>query len=206
MCHGAKILVLNYLNYLGNPLFFLSTRLKSSFSSSNTDCNASGTCTDIHSNKGDDMSLAVVCIDPSSMRSGGSILGDKTRMEQLSRHNRAFVRPSPNRGTLGGIASYTNDVVAICQLAGYPLVIVETVGLGQSEVDIDNTVDMSILLLAPGGGDSLQGVKKVMQLVRNCSFTKKKLITFILFTCHFSFSESIKCETKNNRALSKLPT
>ncbi len=105
--------------------------------------------------------LAIVCIDPSSMRSGGSILGDKTRMEQLSRHNHAFVRPSPNRGTLGGIGSYTNDVVALCQLADYPLVIVETVGLGQSEVDIDNTVDMSILLLAPGGGDSLQGVKKV---------------------------------------------
>jgi putative protein kinase ArgK-like GTPase of G3E family len=105
--------------------------------------------------------LAIVCIDPSSMRSGGSILGDKTRMEQLSRHNHAFVRPSPNRGTLGGIGSYTNDVVALCQLADYPLVIVETVGLGQSEVDIDNTVDMSILLLSPGGGDTLQGVKKV---------------------------------------------
>lgn len=105
--------------------------------------------------------LAIVCIDPSSMRSGGSILGDKTRMEQLSRHDRAFVRPSPNRGTLGGIGSYTNDVVALCQLADYPLVIVESVGLGQSEVDIDNTVDMSILLLSPGGGDTLQGVKKV---------------------------------------------
>lgn len=148
------------LHILGKDADGNNTRLERSSSRPNTGCNASGTCTDIHRNNGDDMSLAVVCIDPSSMRSGGSILGDKTRMEQLSRHSRAFVRPSPNRGTLGGIASYTNDVVAICQLAGYPLVIVETVGLGQSEVDIDNTVDMSILLLAPGGGDSLQGVKK----------------------------------------------
>lgn len=104
--------------------------------------------------------LAVVCIDPSSTLTGGSILGDKTRMTELSRHGRAFVRPSPSRGTLGGLAIYTNDCVTLCQAAGYDLVLVETVGLGQSEVEICEGVDMLLLLVPPGGGDELQGVKK----------------------------------------------
>mmetsp|Transcript_27573 Transcript_27573/g.81108 ORF Transcript_27573/g.81108 Transcript_27573/m.81108 type:complete len:226 (+) Transcript_27573:1036-1713(+) len=81
-------------------------------------------------------------------------------MMELSRHDRAFVRPSPSRGTLGGVSAYTNDVVSLCQAAGYELVIVETVGLGQSEVEITEGVDMLILIVSPGGGDELQGVKK----------------------------------------------
>ena len=104
--------------------------------------------------------LAVVCIDPSSTLSGGSILGDKTRMAHLSRHSRAFVRPSPSRGALGGISAYTDDVVSLCQFCGYDLVVVETVGLGQAEVEISEGVDMLILIVPPGGGDELQGIKK----------------------------------------------
>ena len=83
-------------------------------------------------------------------------VGDKTRMMDLSRHPRAFVRPSPSKGILGGLSSYTNDVVTLCEAAGYDLVLVETVGLGQSEIDISQTVDMLILMVSPGGGDSLQ--------------------------------------------------
>lgn len=104
--------------------------------------------------------ISVVCVDPSSAVTGGSILGDKTRMIELSRHERAYVRPSPTRGVLGGLAAYTSDVVSLCQSAGYELVIVETVGLGQSEVEIAESVDMLVLIVPPGGGDELQGVKK----------------------------------------------
>ena len=104
--------------------------------------------------------VAVICVDPSSHRSGGSILGDKTRMESLSRNPRVFVRPSPTRLTLGGLGSYTNDVVGLCCTAGYPICIVETVGVGQSEIAVDQVVDMLILVVPPGGGDELQGVKK----------------------------------------------
>ena len=111
--------------------------------------------------------LAVVCIDPSSSISGGSILGDKTRMTELSRHPRAFVRPSANSGVVGGLAAYTDDVVSTCHAAGYPLVLVETVGLGQSEIEVAQSVDMLILLLPPGGGDELQGVKKGIMEVAN---------------------------------------
>lgn len=104
--------------------------------------------------------MAVVCIDPSSTQTGGSILGDKTRMMELSRHPHAFVRPSPSKGVLGGLSSYSNDVVSLCEAAGYNFIIVETVGLGQSEVDISQVVDMTILVVSPAGGDGLQGVKK----------------------------------------------
>ena len=104
--------------------------------------------------------LAVVCVDPSSSVSGGSILGDKTRMTQLSRHERAYIRPSANSGVVGGLAAYTDDVVTCCHAAGYSLVLVETVGLGQSEIEVAQSVDMVLLLLPPGGGDDLQGVKK----------------------------------------------
>jgi LAO/AO transport system kinase len=104
--------------------------------------------------------LAVVCIDPSSSISGGSILGDKTRMTELSRHDRSFVRPSATSGVVGGLSAYTDDVVSTCLAAGYPLTLVETVGLGQSEIEVAQSVDMLLLLLPPGGGDELQGVKK----------------------------------------------
>lgn len=104
--------------------------------------------------------VAVIAVDPSSSRSGGSILGDKTRMYELSKDPRAFVRACPTSGVLGGVARYTNDVVLLCQAAAFDVVFIETVGLGQSEIMIDQTSDMLLLLVPPGGGDELQGVKK----------------------------------------------
>lgn len=104
--------------------------------------------------------LAVVCVDPSSTVSGGSILGDKTRMDWLSRQPAAYVRPAPAAGSLGGLATHTDDVISCCQAAGYSLVILETVGLGQSEVEVLQSVDMLILMVPPAGGDQLQAFKK----------------------------------------------
>jgi LAO/AO transport system kinase len=117
--------------------------------------------------------LAVVCIDPSSTVTGGSILGDKTRMYNLARHERAYVRPSSNGGTFGGLSAYTHDVVSLCQAADYELVLVESVGLGQSEVEIAESVDMLILLVPPGGGDELQGVKKGIMEVADMLIVNK---------------------------------
>ncbi|KAL7548289.1 hypothetical protein ACHAWF_011581 [Thalassiosira exigua] len=104
--------------------------------------------------------LAVLCIDPSSHVTGGSILGDKTRMSNLSHHPRGYVRPSPSSGTLGGLGSYTYDAASLCELAGYQMTIIETVGVGQSEVELAECCDLFLLLLAPEGGDELQGSKK----------------------------------------------
>eukprot|EP00535_Pseudo-nitzschia_heimii_P011356 CAMPEP_0197194998 /NCGR_PEP_ID=MMETSP1423-20130617/30272_1 /TAXON_ID=476441 /ORGANISM="Pseudo-nitzschia heimii, Strain UNC1101" /LENGTH=334 /DNA_ID=CAMNT_0042648525 /DNA_START=588 /DNA_END=1592 /DNA_ORIENTATION=- len=115
-----------------------------------------------------ELKLGVVCIDPSSNISGGSILGDKTRMRQLSRQvDRVLVRPSCNSGVMGGLAAYTNDVVSLLGCAGYPIVLLETVGLGQSEIEVAHSVDVLVLLVAPGGGDELQGVKKGIVEVAN---------------------------------------
>ena len=110
--------------------------------------------------------LSVLSIDPSSSYSGGSILGDKTRMPTLSNHRRAFVRPSPSGSNLGGVAAYTSDVVQLCSSAGYGCCLVETVGVGQSEVEVDKCVDMMLLLVPPAGGDDLQGSKKGIVEVR----------------------------------------
>ena len=104
--------------------------------------------------------LAVLAIDPSSIRTGGSILGDKTRMATLAHHPDAYIRPSPTRGALGGVAAATDEAALLCEEAGFNVVIVETVGVGQSEVDVDDLTDMLVLLVAPAGGDELQGVKK----------------------------------------------
>jgi LAO/AO transport system kinase len=104
--------------------------------------------------------VAVLTVDPSSVRSGGSILGDKTRMEQLSRQPEAFIRPSPSGGTLGGVARRTREALLVCEAAGFDVVLVETVGVGQSEVAVAGMVDLFLLLLAPGAGDELQGVKR----------------------------------------------
>ena len=104
--------------------------------------------------------VAVLAVDPSSVRSGGSILGDKTRMEQLSRRPEAFIRPSPSGGTLGGVARRTREALLVCEAAGFDVVLVETVGVGQSEVAVAGLVDLFVLLLAPGAGDELQGVKR----------------------------------------------
>eukprot|EP00937_MAST-01D_sp_MAST-1D-sp2_P004439 g4439.t1 len=109
--------------------------------------------------------LAVVAVDPSSTLTGGSILGDKTRMADLSRNPCAYVRPCPSRCALGGVAQHTNEVVLLMEAAGFDIVLVESVGLGQSEVQIDDTVDMLLLLTPPAAGDELQGVKKgIMEL------------------------------------------
>jgi LAO/AO transport system kinase len=106
------------------------------------------------------MRPAVLAVDPSSPRSGGSILGDKTRMEELSRDPRAFIRPSPSGCTLGGVARRTREAMLICEAAGFDVIVVETVGVGQSETAVADMVDMFLLLLVPGGGDELQGIKK----------------------------------------------
>jgi LAO/AO transport system kinase len=104
--------------------------------------------------------VAVLAVDPSSTRSGGSILGDKTRMETLSRDRAAFIRPSPSSGTLGGVARRTREAMLLCEAAGFDVVIVETVGVGQSEIAVADMVDTFLLLIAPGGGDELQGIKR----------------------------------------------
>lgn len=104
--------------------------------------------------------VAVLAVDPSSARSGGSILGDKTRMPLLSRDPNAFVRPSPSRSALGGIARRTREAVAVCEGAGFDVVLVETVGVGQSETLVAGVSDVFLLLLTPAGGDELQGVKR----------------------------------------------
>ncbi|MGC6489371.1 MAG: methylmalonyl Co-A mutase-associated GTPase MeaB, partial [Planctomycetota bacterium] len=109
--------------------------------------------------------VAVLAVDPSSTVSGGSILGDKTRMEQLSRHPRAFIRPSPGGATLGGVASRTQEAMLVCEAAGHDVVLVETIGTGQSEVAVHDMVDFFLLLLSPAAGDELQGIKRgVMEL------------------------------------------
>ncbi len=104
--------------------------------------------------------VAVLAVDPSSARSGGSILGDKTRMERLSRDPAAFIRPSPASRQLGGVARRTREAVAICEAAGFDIVLIETVGVGQSETQVARMSDVFVLLLAPAGGDELQGVKR----------------------------------------------
>lgn len=104
--------------------------------------------------------VAVLAIDPSSSLSGGSILGDKTRMNELSRMDEAFVRPSPAGQTLGGIAARTREAISLCEAAGYDIILIETVGVGQSEVKASQMVDLFLLMILPGSGDELQGIKR----------------------------------------------
>jgi LAO/AO transport system kinase len=104
--------------------------------------------------------VAVLAVDPSSVRSGGSILGDKTRMPRLAADENAFIRPSPSAGTLGGVASRTRETMLLCEAAGYDVVIVETVGAGQSEIAVAEMTDTFLVLMLPGAGDELQGIKK----------------------------------------------
>ena len=106
------------------------------------------------------MRVAVLAVDPSSTRSGGSILGDKTRMDRLSRVPEAFIRPSPSQTHLGGVARRSREAVAVCEAAGFDVVLIETVGVGQSETMVAQMADLFVLLLAPAGGDELQGVKR----------------------------------------------
>jgi LAO/AO transport system kinase len=107
-----------------------------------------------------DRSLAVLAIDPSSSRSKGSILGDKTRMGTLANHERAFIRPSPTAGSLGGVARKTRETILLCEAAGYDTIFIETVGVGQSETAVHSMVDFFLLLMLAGAGDELQGIKR----------------------------------------------
>ena len=117
--------------------------------------------------------VAVLAVDPSSPISGGSVLGDKTRMERLSRHERAFVRPSPGGEARGGVAAATREAILLCEAAGYDVVFVETIGVGQSETALASMVDDFILLALVGAGDELQGIKRgVLELVDAVVFTK----------------------------------
>ena len=104
--------------------------------------------------------VAVLAVDPSSQLTGGSIMGDKTRMNELAQHPHAFIRPSPSSGILGGVARKTRETMLICEAAGYDVVIVETVGVGQSETMVASMVDLFLLLMLPNAGDELQGIKK----------------------------------------------
>ncbi len=104
--------------------------------------------------------VAVLAVDPSSTQSGGSILGDKTRMELLSREQGAFIRPTPSRGSLGGVSARTREAITLCEAAGYDVILVETVGVGQSEADVARLTDFVFLLVLSGAGDDLQGIKR----------------------------------------------
>eukprot|EP01120_Amphizonella_sp_Union-15-10_P016900 TRINITY_DN9175_c0_g1_i2.p1 TRINITY_DN9175_c0_g1~~TRINITY_DN9175_c0_g1_i2.p1 ORF type:complete len:377 (-),score=81.81 TRINITY_DN9175_c0_g1_i2:23-1153(-) len=117
--------------------------------------------------------LAVLAVDPSSNRTGGSILADKTRMYHLSKDDRVYVRPSPSRGTLGGVTKTTNEAILLCEEAGFDIILIETVGVGQSEIAVSDMVDMFVLLVPPAGGDELQGIKKgIVELVDMIIVTK----------------------------------
>jgi LAO/AO transport system kinase len=106
------------------------------------------------------LKVAVLAIDPTSGLTGGSILGDKTRMQHLASDKRAFIRPSPSGDSLGGIASKTREAMLLCEAAGFDVIIIETVGVGQSEVTVSKVVDFFLLLMQPGAGDDLQGIKR----------------------------------------------
>ena len=113
-----------------------------------------------HSVLESDERLAILAIDPSSSISGGSILGDKTRMESLSRNENTFIRPSPSGGNLGGVHRSTRESVSILEAAGYSVILIETVGVGQAETEVFEMTDVFLVLLSPGGGDELQGIKR----------------------------------------------
>ena len=117
--------------------------------------------------------VAVLAVDPSSSKSGGSIMGDKTRMERLSLEEQAFIRPSPSGGTLGGVARRTRETIVVCEAAGFDVIIVETVGVGQSETTVASMVDFFLVLMLAGAGDELQGIKKgVLELADAIAINK----------------------------------
>ena len=122
---------------------------------------------------GHDLKVAVLAVDPSSARSGGSILGDKTRMERLSREPNAFIRPSPSQSQLGGVARRTREAIDLCEAAGFDVIVIETVGVGQSETMVAQMADLFLLLLAPAGGDELQGVKRGIMEVADILLVNK---------------------------------
>lgn len=117
--------------------------------------------------------VAVLTVDPSSQRTGGSILGDKTRMQELARDPRAFIRSSPSGHTLGGVTAHTRETILLCEASGFEIIIIETVGTGQSEIAIKSMVDFFLLLMQPGSGDELQGIKKgIVEMADAIAITK----------------------------------
>jgi LAO/AO transport system kinase len=119
------------------------------------------------------ISVAVLTIDPSSKINGGSILGDKTRMEELSRESNVFIRPSPSKGELGGVAEHSYESILLCEKAGFDVILIETVGVGQSETHVKHVVDFFLLLILAGAGDELQGIKRgIMELADGIAITK----------------------------------
>lgn len=117
--------------------------------------------------------VAVLAIDPSSAKSKGSILGDKTRMTELSANEKAFIRPSPSSGALGGVGMATREIILLCEAAGFDVIIVETVGVGQSETEVKELVDFFMLLMLPGAGDELQGIKRGIIELADAIFINK---------------------------------
>ncbi len=117
--------------------------------------------------------VAVLAVDPSSVRTGGSILGDRTRMERLSRDARCFIRPTPSAGTTGGVARRTMEAMMLCEAAGFDVIFIETVGVGQNEVAVRNLADLFLLLLLPNAGDSLQGIKRGIMELADCVVVNK---------------------------------
>ena len=117
--------------------------------------------------------VAVLAIDPSSQKSGGSILGDKTRMNTLSVNENAFIRPSPSSGTLGGVAKATRESIILCEAAGFDTILIETVGVGQSEIEVKSMVDFFLLLMLAGAGDELQGIKRGIMEISDGIFVNK---------------------------------
>ncbi len=144
--------------------------------------------------------VAVLAVDPSSSVSGGSILGDKTRMEQLSVHEKAYIRPSPSSGTLGGVAEKTREAMLVCEAAGYDIVIVETVGVGQSETAVANMTDMFVLLQLPNAGDDLQAIKKgVMELADLVVINKADIDPDAATRAQAQITSSLRIYTQHGR-------
>jgi len=137
--------------------------------------------------------VAVLTIDPSSSVSGGSILGDKTRMEKLSVNENAYIRPSPSSGTLGGVAEKTREAMLVCEAAGYDVVLVETVGVGQSETAVANMTDMFVLMQLPNAGDDLQAIKKgVMELADLVLINKSDIDTEAAMRAQLQITSSLR--------------
>lgn len=147
-----------------------------------------------------DHRVAVLTIDPSSSVSGGSILGDKTRMERLSVHERAYIRPSPSSGTLGGVAEKTREAMLVCEAAGHDVVIVETVGVGQSETAVAGMTDMFVLMQLPNAGDDLQAIKRgVMELADLVVINKADLDTDAATRAQATTTSALRLFTQQGR-------
>ncbi|MCI4440045.1 methylmalonyl Co-A mutase-associated GTPase MeaB [Tibeticola sp.] len=145
--------------------------------------------------------VAVLAVDPSSSVSGGSILGDKTRMERLSVHERAFIRPSPSGGTLGGVAEKTRETMLLCEAAGYDVVIVETVGVGQSETAVAGMTDVFVLMQLPNAGDDLQAIKKgVMEVADLIVINKADLDPDAATRAEAQITSALRLFTQHGRA------